>query len=839
MGGAMTVEFARELIRRRTLSATEDASLGSRLAAAAWAGRTDELVDLLAQEGSDENERFDALAVAAKYGQSRGVAVLMRHLDLRDPRAEPALVAAAESGHKEIVRQLHESGAVSEQMSRELRGELQEMMSCMESADPIYRPSKFWSSFGRTNRQMLEWSGEKGFKRTVNQSYYNLVPSSVFRPCVRNLPRLWLRTGLSRFGAYRMTNPDEDGRFWFAKLPYYQLFGNSRWRRFVYRMMVASMCEYVRRTGYGPLFEMLEEPSVGAPIEIVDESKRPVSQDLAHSVFEAGVILDEGRRRCGQARLRLAELGAGYGRLAYVLLSRTSHQYFIFDIPPALGIAQWYARQLFPHKRIFPFRPFREFAAIEEELANADIAFFLPHQLEFVPERYFDGFSAISVLHEMQREQIVNYLFQMGRTSREFLYLKNYRHYWNPLDGLTIGRDDYAPPPGWRTASMRSYVLDPEFEETVLEPDDAPASVAKALRRRSTFDTGRRASVSVLLANYNHAEFLPPALEAIFQQTRPADEVIVIDDASTDGSVDILRDFESRHESMRLIRSETNRGPVRAINEALRQATGDYVVWAASDDRIRPEFLDRNLSMLEAHPGAAVAFSKLATFERDPSRWAVHDAVKHSPAFDLGTVPEYYSPEALRRRLDQHYLWLSSNTAVTRREALLELGGFWPPLRWHADWFSIQAVALRYGCCVIPEVLALLRVSPGGYSSRGLAARRAQAGVLRAVRRALANPGFSDIRNAVRARPSVLSPLGTPLLRQCCSSVRDFDLGWRFLTWALWRRAYLGGAVSPLGRVRQEAYRLAWKLACRVSPDAWMRDELSAVEDNATSAGAE
>lgn len=161
----------------------------------------------------------------------------------------------------------------------------------------------------------------------------------------------------------------------------------------------------------------------------------------------------------------MAELGAGYGRLGSVCLATTNWRYFVFDIPPALYISEWYLSRLFPGARAFKFRRFASFAEIAAELEQAQIGFFAANQLEKFREGYFDVFATTSSLHEMRPDQIAHFLGLMGARTREALYVKQHRDYVNPWDGLRIGRTEYRLPPGWRVAMERPAVLNPGFFE--------------------------------------------------------------------------------------------------------------------------------------------------------------------------------------------------------------------------------------------------------------------------------------------------------------------------------------------------------------------------------------
>ena len=179
--------------------------------------------------------------------------------------------------------------------------------------------------------------------------------------------------------------------------------------------------------------------------------------------------IDAGR----DARFVLAELGAGYGRLGYALLTTTACRYFVFDIPPALYLSQWYLTTLFSERRAFRFRRFDTFDEIEEELSRADIAFFTPNQLAKFPSGYFDVLASISSIHEMRRDQNrPDYMALMGRTTKSALYLKQQRDcVEHSVDRLIIGRDDYpVPEEGWALSAERFDLINPGFFKRVYRP---------------------------------------------------------------------------------------------------------------------------------------------------------------------------------------------------------------------------------------------------------------------------------------------------------------------------------------------------------------------------------
>ncbi len=102
--------------------------------------------------------------------------------------------------------------------------------------------------------------------------------------------------------------------------------------------------------------------------------------------------------------------------------------------------------------------------------------------------------------------------------------------------------------------------------------------------------------VTAAITTYNRAAFLPGALETVFAQTRPADEVLVVDDGSTDDTQQVLAGYGDR---VRVVRQE-NAGRSGARNRAVDEASGELLSFLDSDDRWLPSKLERQVPVLES-----------------------------------------------------------------------------------------------------------------------------------------------------------------------------------------------------------------------------------------------
>ena len=109
--------------------------------------------------------------------------------------------------------------------------------------------------------------------------------------------------------------------------------------------------------------------------------------------------------------------------------------------------------------------------------------------------------------------------------------------------------------------------------------------------------------ISVAMCTYNGAEFLPAQLESIFGQTRPADEIIVCDDGSTDGTRSLIPDSVVLHEN------ETNLGTVKNFEKAIGLCTGDVIVLSDQDDVWRRDKLQLIEDVFSRKPNVGLVFS--------------------------------------------------------------------------------------------------------------------------------------------------------------------------------------------------------------------------------------
>jgi glycosyltransferase involved in cell wall biosynthesis len=118
-------------------------------------------------------------------------------------------------------------------------------------------------------------------------------------------------------------------------------------------------------------------------------------------------------------------------------------------------------------------------------------------------------------------------------------------------------------------------------------------------------------NVSIGLAVFNGEEFLEQTIQSILDQTYPDFELVISDNASTDGTVDIIGRFASIDPRIHYSRNASNIGGARNHNLAVTLSRGKYFRWAAHDDYLEPEMLERCVAILERDPEVVLCYTQV------------------------------------------------------------------------------------------------------------------------------------------------------------------------------------------------------------------------------------
>ncbi|WP_298818394.1 glycosyltransferase family 2 protein [Chloroflexus sp.] len=224
-----------------------------------------------------------------------------------------------------------------------------------------------------------------------------------------------------------------------------------------------------------------------------------------------------------------------------------------------------------------------------------------------------------------------------------------------------------------------------------------------------------RPLLSVTVLNYNYARFLPTCLGSILQQNFRDFEVILINDCSTDNSLEVIQPY-LRDPRVRLINHAQNKGFVLSLIEGMQESRGQYLSVISADDWVvSPRAFARQIELLEQHPQAVMAFSAYGLYADEQTLSFVSRAAETSYVRDGRSV----FADFLLKGYPQH-----SGTMI-RKSAYDAVGGYDPTLRWSLDaqmWLGL----CHFGDIIyIDEMLYAYRRHPSSMSKDPTALRNA------------------------------------------------------------------------------------------------------------------
>ncbi len=218
--------------------------------------------------------------------------------------------------------------------------------------------------------------------------------------------------------------------------------------------------------------------------------------------------------------------------------------------------------------------------------------------------------------------------------------------------------------------------------------------------------------LSAILPNYNCAAFLPRAVQSLLNQTEALDEIIIVDDGSTDNSIEVIQALMSAHPTIRFYRHEKNQGVNPALNTGIQHAIGDYILLSAADDVYSPKIAELTKQVIRQHPSVGLVCGD-AMVQRYDMKAPFYRMLPY-PANTLIT------PDVFKRLARKSFACFNSGGSMfINRELIMRVGMIQPALRWHGDWLLYFICAFKQGFYYINEVFIQIDIRKAGYCENG------------------------------------------------------------------------------------------------------------------------
>jgi glycosyltransferase involved in cell wall biosynthesis len=205
-------------------------------------------------------------------------------------------------------------------------------------------------------------------------------------------------------------------------------------------------------------------------------------------------------------------------------------------------------------------------------------------------------------------------------------------------------------------------------------------------------------SISIVTPSFNQASFIHEALESVSIQNYPNYEHLVIDGMSTDGTVELLQNFQTTKASSGITWiSEHDSGQSEALNKGFRQARGDIIGWLNADDRYRIGCFDRVAKMFEENPGLDILYGDYRVVDE------FGNLIRIKPEIEFSAFVLFY----------HRVLYIPTTTTFFRRRVFDEGNWINENLQYVMDLeFFIRLSIKGYHFEHIPEILADFRLQP-------------------------------------------------------------------------------------------------------------------------------
>lgn len=210
--------------------------------------------------------------------------------------------------------------------------------------------------------------------------------------------------------------------------------------------------------------------------------------------------------------------------------------------------------------------------------------------------------------------------------------------------------------------------------------------------------------VSIILANYNEEKYIAEAIESVINQTYANWELIIVDDASTDRSQEIINSYEDSRIKTRFC--EKNQHVAYASNIGIDMATGEYIAKIDSDDIWEPEKLEKQVSFMEEHVEYGVCFSKVNIIDEESEE----ANTKFSDIFELFNKVKNQSQEEWIKYFLKNGNCLCNASALIRKDALQYVGGHYNLAFVGAEDYELwMRLVIKFPIYVIDERLVRYR----------------------------------------------------------------------------------------------------------------------------------
>lgn len=214
--------------------------------------------------------------------------------------------------------------------------------------------------------------------------------------------------------------------------------------------------------------------------------------------------------------------------------------------------------------------------------------------------------------------------------------------------------------------------------------------------------------ISVITASYNYDKYIAETIESVLNQTYTDWEMLIIDDGSTDNSVEVIKSYNDPR--IKLIQNPENKGLKETLLIGIAQASGEWIAFLESDDMWREDYLAKKVQIAKEYPNTALIFNDVETFGDDLLSKQAYVPFRHRN----DKLLEHDYPRNMFYDFFQENRVLTFSCAMIRKD-ILEKTDFNTPVDKLLDWWLWVHIAFENEFYYIGEQLTKWRLHNESY----------------------------------------------------------------------------------------------------------------------------
>lgn len=216
--------------------------------------------------------------------------------------------------------------------------------------------------------------------------------------------------------------------------------------------------------------------------------------------------------------------------------------------------------------------------------------------------------------------------------------------------------------------------------------------------------------ISIVVTSYNYQEYLKDTINSVISQTFKNWEMIVIDDASTDCSLEIIKEFVNNDNRIKLIENKENLGLKKSMQKGVEAASGEWIAFLESDDMWREDYLEHKAAIIKEYPDLGLIFNDVELFGDERKIKLLKPTFERNRKF----LNKQKFPKNMFKDLNIQNRVVTFSSVMIKKTVLQDIN--WNvPVDKLLDWWLYIQISYKNKFLYIPEKLTKWQIHPKSY----------------------------------------------------------------------------------------------------------------------------